>query len=284
MKRVVVIAISVFIGCGHAVADCYAAYTWTHANELGVSPVLYNTAGYTEVPCAPVEGERTAVIIVLGQSLGINSVSGAYTPTHTKNQQLNTRDAKCYQAKGAALGVPTMGASYTWFGSRLGDELINRGIYDRVVMVPMSIGGTYSSEWANTTTPPWIGRRIGNVACMLQSAGLRPTHVVWMQGEADSGAQISQSGYAANLSVIINDIRAVIPTTTILVNKETWRIGGVWAPVQAAQMGSWGSNGVIAGANMDSLNNSYRYDGTHLNASGALAASNLLADIIAANQ
>lgn len=260
-----------------AFADCYAALSATHTNE---SNVLYDNAGYTEVSCAPVEGQRTAVIIVMGQSLAANTVNSAYTPTHSANQQLNIYDGKCYQAKGKALGV--QGAQVSWMGARLGDVLLDRDAYDRVVMVPMAIGGTWAAEWANTTTKPFLGRRIGNVACMLQSAGLTPTHVIWMQGENDTYSGTSQASYTASLQTIIGAIRGAGITAPILVNVESWLSGAISTAVRNAQMSVVGSNGVIQGANMDSLNNSYRYDGTHLNAAGALAAANLLADIIAA--
>lgn len=259
-------------------ADCYSALSVTHTNE---SNVQYDTAGYIEVSCAPVPGERTAVIIVVGQSLAANTVNGAYVPTHSQNQQLNIYDGKCYQAKGKALGI--QGAQVSWAGSRLGDILLDRDLYDRVVMVPMAIGGTYASEWANTATKPFLGRRFGNVACMLQSAGLIPTHVIWMQGENDNYSHTTQAAYTASLQEIIGNIRGTGITASILVNVESWLSGVTYAPVRNAQMSVVGSNGVIQGANMDSLNNTYRYDGTHLNSTGAMAASNLLADIIAAN-
>lgn len=260
-----------------AFADCYAALSWDHPNE---SSSLVVTTGYTEVPCTPVEGQRTAVIIVMGQSLAANTIIGGYTPRHTTNHQLNIYDGKCYLAKSRALG--TSGVNAAWVGVELADVLIDRGAYDRVVMVPMAIGGTWASEWANVTNKPWLGRRIGNVACMLQSAGLVPTHVVWMQGESDNYSHTTQTAYTAALNAIVGGIRGAGITAPILVNVESWLNGMTYAPVRNAQMAAVGTNGVVAGANMDSLNNSYRYDGTHLNAAGSTAAAGLLADIIAA--
>lgn len=262
----------------NAVADCYSALSWPHANE---STVTFDASGYTECG-TPIEGERTAVIIVMGQSLATNTVNAAYTPTHDKNEQINIYDGKCYKAKGKALGVSGLNAS--WIGARLGDILIDRGLYDRVITVPMAIGGTWVVEWKNTSVKPWLGLRIKNIACMVQNYGLAPTHVVWMQGESDTYSGTSQASYTASLRTIIGTIRGAGITSPILVNLESWLSGATSAAVRNAQMSVVGTNGVIQGANMDSLNNSYRYDGTHLNASGALAAANLLADIVAANQ
>lgn len=162
--------------------------------------------------------------------------------------------------------------------------LIDRGLYDRVITVPMAIGGTWAVEWKNTAIKPWLGLRIKNVACMVQSYGLAPTHVVWMQGESDTSSANTQALYTAQLQAVIDNIRGAGITAPILVNVESWLNGATYAPVRNAQMSVAGTNGVIQGANIDSLNNSYRYDGTHLNANGAVAVANMLADIIAANQ
>lgn len=276
-KFLAILAIIVFTS-NQVNATCYAALSANHPNESSVS---YSTTGYGEVPCSPVEGQRTAVIIILGQSLATNSVNSAYTPTHTLNQQLNIYDSKCYQAKGKALGIS--GVYPSWIGARLGDVLIDRNLYDRVIMVPMSIGGTWATEWANTTVKPFLGRRIGNVECMLQSVGLEPSYVIWMQGENETNGRTTQAAYTASLNTIIGLIRNSGITAPILINIETWLNGVIWTPVQNAQKSVVGTNNVIQGANIDSLNNSYRYDGTHLNANGAIAATNLLADIIASS-
>jgi lysophospholipase L1-like esterase len=118
---------------------------------------------------------------------------------------------------------------------------------------------------------------------MVQNNGLAPTHVVWMQGESDTSSRTTQASYTASLQTVIDNIRGSGITAPILVNVESWLNGATYAPVRNAQMSVAGSNGVIQGADVDSLNNSYRYDGTHLNATGATAVANMLADIIANN-
>lgn len=272
--------LSLVISAHGANAECFAALSWPHSNEATLN---YSTTGYTGTSCSPIEGERTAVIIVMGQSLANNNVSGsAYVPQSTKNQQLNIYDGKCYLSKSLALGVA--GGQASWVHVRLADILISRGLYDRVILVPMAIGGTWASEWANTVNRPWLGRRIGNVACMLQNAGLTPSFINWMQGESETSNGTSQSVYTTSLQGVIGTIRGVGITAPILMNLESWLNGYTYAPVRNAQLSMVGANGVILGANVDSLNNSYRFDGTHLNATGAAAVATMLADIIEANQ
>lgn len=237
----------------------------------GAEPVL-DLTGRIEVARGDI-GPRTAVIVVIGQSLSVNEVPTPYVPTNTNIDQLNIFDGKLYRAKDPLLGINVSGGAVTdlrgtWM-LRMADKLITAGYFDRVILVPMAVGNTRADQWASETTAPYLFNKINVVALRLRDAGLPCTAIMWGQGESDTSAGTSQASYTASLNKIIAEFNHAIPNCPILVAQETYYYGATSAAVLAAQASVVNGATVFAGENVDSIGSGGRYDNTHLNETGA---------------
>jgi hypothetical protein len=231
--------------------------------------------GYTPVSCALVGGESTAVIVVIGQSLVGNTVNAAYTVTQAKNHQLSLYDGNCYVSQGVMLGVSNGSPSLSNTLARAGDKLIADGHYTRVIFELVSVSGTTVGNWADAAHAPYLFNQIAVAARRLAAQNLTATHIIWMQGESDNLGGTSQASYTASLSTVIAAIRNAGMSGPLLINEESWANGAVAANVQNAQLAASGTN-IFAGANLDTIDNTGRYDTTHLNATGSNTAAGLL--------
>src|SRR5690606_20036310 len=68
--------------------------------------------------------------------------------------------------------------------TRLGDALIESGGFEQVLIIPIGVGGSSVRDWAGPDGP---AARAVRASKALNRFGLRITHVLWHQGEADYG-------------------------------------------------------------------------------------------------
>ncbi|HOT46096.1 MAG TPA: sialate O-acetylesterase [Spirochaetota bacterium] len=135
-----------------------------------------DTAGRKEVPCGDIRGGRTMVALAFGQSNSGNHGETLYTP---KKAVFNFFNGRCYRAADPLLGATGDGGS-VW--TRLGDLLIGRGLYDRVVIIPIGVGTTTIDQW---TTGGYLHRRIVKAIEQSRACGLEITHLFWVQGGSE---------------------------------------------------------------------------------------------------
>lgn len=169
---------------------------WWFRPERGFN----ETSGRQRVECAPAAGPRTAVLLTLGQSNAANEGEGPYSP-RSPAINFNFLDGHCYDAKEPLLGTTGNRAS-VW--TRVADGLIARGAYERVVIAPIAVGGTGIARWAAGGD---LNPRIGRALRGLSDAGLRPTHILWHQGENDAG-KLDRETYVTRFGEIVAAIRA----------------------------------------------------------------------------
>lgn len=169
-------------------------------------PAIYSdnttTAGYTTESAAITPGEKTLLIFAAGQSRMTNFPgTTTYTPTNaTKVQQLNPYDGTTYRAKDPVIGVGGIAGNYL---TRLGDELIDGGVCERVIFVPMAISGTGTRRWISD-----LAQRI-EVCCRWARAqgwaspnpDLFPC-IIWENGQNDVTEGVSSAEYQANIKQI----------------------------------------------------------------------------------
>jgi hypothetical protein len=129
-----------------------------------------------ERPCAT-PSAKTAVIVVHGQSNAGNFGSARYTSREAVDN-FDPFTGRCFAAADPLLGADGKGGS---FATRLGDILIQAGRYDRVVVVPLAVGGI-SLSVLNTEGADWIT----NAITKMNAAGLTPTHFLFQHGESDA--------------------------------------------------------------------------------------------------
>lgn len=231
-------------------------------------------------------GISNLVLFVMGQSNNENEAPSQYSPTNgSAIDDFNIFNGAIYAAQD-----PHPGTSYLTniccsnsglMDFRVADQLITNGKFARVILVPMAFGGSASFNWSN-------GGIYQNVPCVamarLKARGIVPgTNVTfaadWGQGEADNTLGTSQANYQTYIGQVAANLSACGFVGRIFINVETWSGGVTSATIQAAQTAlagtTQGNVSLKAGANLDTLNNSYRQDTTHFNDAGAIAGATL---------
>jgi hypothetical protein len=149
----------------------------SYSEPLDRFSAFSKTTGRQEIPCAS-NGDGVAVLFALGQSNAAN-----YGRTLRKGlpglQNFNFLDGKCYKATDPLLGATGTGGSL-WI--ELGNRLIQGGKYHHVVIVPIAVSGSSIHRWAD---PRDLGARIVRASEALKISGLKPTVILFIQGEAD---------------------------------------------------------------------------------------------------
>jgi hypothetical protein len=158
-----------------------------------------DTADRIKIPC--VTNKNTAVILTLGQSNAANHGTVAYTPKY-EVVNFDIYDGNCYRAQDPLLGASGTGGN---FATPLADILIRRGLFERVILAPIAMGGSTVEQWADEGR---FNRRILVLIKRLFDAGLRPTYILWHQGEGDPGDGDSHGRqYRKNLLEVISTFR-----------------------------------------------------------------------------
>lgn len=250
-----------------------AYYIYPSAGVIAQTEPYLDMTGRVEVERGQID-ERTAVIVFIGQSLSVNSVTTRYVPVNSNIDQMNIWDGKLYKAKDPLLGINGGALGGTWM-LPMADKLITDGHFDRVIIVPMAVGNTRVGQWSDPNLAPYLFRRINSVGLRLRDAGLPCTAIMWGQGESDTSAGTSQAAYAAALSKIIAEFNRAIPGAPFLVAQEAYYYGNTNAGILAAQASVVNGTTVFAGENVELIGPSGRYDNTHLNAAGALQRASL---------
>jgi hypothetical protein len=222
-----------------------------------------DTSAKQRVPCASIpRDKRTAVMLIFGQSNSTNQGKGKFSPDGGV-YNFNFFDGQCYLAKDPLLGTSGKGGS---FASRLGDRLVKAKIFDTVVLVPIGVGGTYMEDW---TLGGIHFRRIPVAIQRLANAGLPVTHLIWHQGEGNTGSMSNPEAYKNNFLAMLNAIRSYRVSAPIFVPLVSV-CGG--APDEITRRGQRAlvnpAHGIYPGPDTDSLRLNYRYDNCHLNSAG----------------
>lgn len=255
-----------------------------HRHTGGYLTERYHVDGRVQYSPALISGERAAVILAFGDSTIGNHENANYSVSHINNvQNLSISNGGIYRATDPLLGSDTTNAGGNWL-SRLGDKLITAGNHDRVILIPLGLGGGTIGDWAASGR---LNYRIGVAARRIASVGLTPTYVLLQCGANDyDPLQTSQGAYTASQSSVIASIRGAGVSCPIFVSRSTWHNGivnpGISDGIRAAQATAVDNlAGIFAGPDTDTLNNSYRYDATHWNATGADAVAELWQEVIA---
>ncbi len=168
-----------------------------------------DTSDRTPVDCGSLRG--AAVWLTLGQSNAANEGDLDYT-TGAGVFNLNPFDGKCYVARDPLLGT-TGDRGSVW--TRAADGAIAAGLFDRVVVLPIAVGGSSITRWSSDGD---LYPRLELARQALADAGLRATHVLWHQGESD--VLMPAAEYRRHFASMLDGLRAA----------------GIDAPVYVAQV------------------------------------------------
>jgi hypothetical protein len=243
------------------------------------------TTGLTLRSPALVPGQRTLTLITIGQSNSANHQGDSpylFDFTASNVDMVHMRDGRVFQAKEPLLGADGTMSNYI---SRVANDLVVAGDVDRVILMCCGAGGTYMREHdpvfvrVNPSDGPYHPH-LTNAVSRAKSMGLLTTPksacVIMTQGESDAQIATTQAAWEQALYRIRASIDTLGFPGPIFVNKATW-VNGLpsnSAAIRAAQAGVVNGTTIRAGFDMDTLDNSLRYDDVHLSAAGAQAKAN----------
>jgi hypothetical protein len=143
---------------------------------------LIGDAEKSAIAC-PKQTDRTAVLLILGQSNAANYGGQRFASKHG-DKIVNFFEGRCYVA-----ASPLLGSSGTWgeYWTELGNRLVESGKFETVVIASLAYSG---SAYSGNTVEQWA--RGGHLNSVLADAlgkikvdSYAITHVLWDQGELD---------------------------------------------------------------------------------------------------
>ena len=253
---------------------------------------LIGDAEKPAVAC-PKQTDRTAVLLILGQSNAANYGGQRFASKHG-DKIVNFFEGRCYVAVS-----PLLGSSGTWgeYWTELGNHLVESGKFDAVVIASLAYSG---SAYSGNTVEQWA--RGGHLNAVLVDAlgkikadGYAITHVLWDQGELDYSLGTSERAYRERFLSMIDTLRGKGVTTPVYVSIASKcvepgngdpRRHSADNPVVLAQLALSGGEGNIKrGVNTDALLDGLdRYDDCHIGGSGAENVAQAWTDIMLAEK
>ena len=221
---------------------------------------------------------RIAVMLVAGQSNVSNECDPqTFLTPHPELYNFNLFNSKIYAAREPLLG-PTGQRSNLL--TSIGDLLLRRKVFDRVLLVPIAHGGTFIAEWQPDGR---VGARLTTAIDRLHRAGLTVTHMLWQQGESEGAMpDADATAWAAHFNAMIALVRhngvnapVYVAQCTLCRNEPNEIIRGAQRDVINPALG------IFAGADTDTLGSAFRWDGCHFSAEGQVKAAELWLDALA---
>jgi Carbohydrate esterase, sialic acid-specific acetylesterase len=237
---------------------------------------LLKFMGKIEVPC-PKQTQRTAVLLIAGQSNAANSAAQRHETRHP-DRVLNFMAGRCYVARSPLLGS-TGFAGESW--TLMADQLIDAGAFDRVILAPVAVGASNIAQWAkggalNTSMIPLVQDLVTHY---------RVTHVLWHQGESDFTLKTDPALYKEQFRSFADTLRANAVDAPVFVSTATRCLTG-WSepnPIQSAQRElASAQSGFEPGVDTDKLLSAQdRYDDCHMADSGEVKTAKAWAALLA---
>lgn len=244
-----------------------------------------NPNGRTRVGVALAPGENTKILLFAGQSTISGNCPTPYVPASVKVENFSIYDGGCYVYRDPPLGtscvMPAPGPGCPI--GRIGDKILAQNKAERVITVPICIGGTSIAQWLSD---PAIAPRIGVAGRRLAAAGLLSsvTAICWQQGESDQYFGTTQADYASRLAALIAAFRSAGFACPILIAQTTWFGGTTSAAIRTAQAAAVNNaTGIYAGPDTDTLTATSRQaDNTHWTDAGSDSLASLWVDALTA--
>lgn len=231
---------------------------------------------------------RNLILITMGQSLRANQLPTLYLPHNPDAiESLNIYDCQRYAVAGPLpgtdiyRGVRTNGAGN--IAVILADLFEKADIFDRIVIVPIAVGGTRYWQWDKTGP---LQRRFRFAMDCLAAQGIKPNSpgLTWAVeigiGEADSQARTSQARLTRSLKGIIADVFASGFPGRVFVARESYDMGRTSRAVTGAQTAVIDGKRVFLSGDLDTLRGpvNRQMDGvhSHLTDTGGHRAAHLI--------
>lgn len=216
---------------------------------------------------------KTMIALAFGQSNAANNGQSPYTPHNAA--VYNYYEGKLYKAKDPLFGA-TREKGSVW--SRLGDMLIDSGLYTKVIFIPIAVGGSEIACW----TTGDCAKKLQRTLELLDSQHILLTHIFWHQGETDNLNNTSTAKYKQQLATILKNLRSY-QNADLYISLASYHPGAINKPlgvdsmIRNAQKEFINENKkVLAGPDTDTLIYAiHRYDGVHFSDYGLQAFAQL---------
>jgi hypothetical protein len=269
-----------------SVSDPLRLRDYTQDTPFAYYNPFKDTTGRTEIPLKLVAGERTAVLVGIGQSNIDNTVDGLWVPSNANLHNYSIADGSLHRAVEPLLGAYENDRLHGNILTIAGDKLIDADRYDRVIVCIIAMGSTEADQWNPAgVSASNMSHRIGVLARRLRSTPYNSTDtdrlIIWHQGEADAGGT-TQAAHFAALSGMVGEFRAQGMDDPIFISKASFAAGALLvnsAEVRAAQDQAADTlTNCHRGPDTDTLDDVADRDitGTHFSASGGEAAADLV--------
>ncbi|WP_316819305.1 sialate O-acetylesterase [Pedobacter nyackensis] len=221
------------------------------------------------------QDDRTMIALTFGQSNASNRGQTPYTPTNTSSV-FNYYNGKLYTAKDPLIGTTGNGGS-VW--THLADTLINSGLYDKVILIPIAVGGAAIERWSSGDCSKILLQTLQS----LTSQHIHLTHILWHQGETDNLLNTPAETYKERLNTILNTIRSYHQDADLYVSLASYHPSSFTKPlgvdkvIRKAQKEFINERKrVLLGPDTDVLIHAiYRYDSVHFSDFGLKAFADL---------
>jgi len=229
-----------------------------------------------------VNSKNTMICLTFGQSNAANYADGSFSE---RPNIYNYYKGNLYPAKEPLLGPDGAGIS-VW--TRVASLLIDSGIYDQVVIIPIAVGMTSINRW----TEGDCRKKLDQTLESLRKDNINLTHIFWTQGETDNVDKTTKEEYKKSLFNLVNIFKArgikapFYSSITSFFPYNNENPFGISPEISGAQIESINENdSIYSGPNTDSLNLAYyRKDGVHFTEKGLdVLASKWYKSIIAHN-
>ncbi|MDX6001354.1 sialate O-acetylesterase [Rhizobium leguminosarum] len=220
----------------------------------------------------PTQTDRTAVLLILGQSNAANDGGQRHTSNYGA-RVVNAFDKRCFIAASPLLGSTDTKGEY-W--TLLGNNLIASGQNDSVILAPLAYSGSEVARWA---TGGDLNPVLVDTMKQIQDSGYRITSVLWVQGEKDLVMGTSAEAYQEHFMSMVDTLRqhgVEAPVYISIASKCLEPSNGGFKehipdnPIERAQrVLSKSGHGIREGVNYDALlDGEDRYDDCHIGGKG----------------
>jgi hypothetical protein len=245
-----------------------AVMDWTGLRHAILVRQWRSAGNRLEVPVDGVRESRPMVALVFGQS---NAANSGETPGAANSAVYELYHGRLFEARDPLLGAEGSGGS-VW--TRLGAKAVASGQFRAVVLVPIAFSATEIARWAPGGS---LHDALLDRIAQAHAGGLRFTHLLWHQGEADAQRGTPEAAYRESFLAMLAAIRQLGVDAPIYVATAS-RCGKMRASdeVRHAQTALIDpAAGILAGPDTDALGLADRYDGCHFSSEGLEKAAEL---------
>lgn len=235
-------------------------------------------------------------LIIHGQSQTVNITPSTYVPVNSARiHQLNLFDGGLYEINGAMLGC-TFNEQPTSYGvGNVAAEVVDKlaAYWDQIFVCVTSVGGSSIAQWGLPggdsfdsggslfKRGPAAMRRFKALGITPSTPGVTFASLMTI-GEADNVAGTTQANFQTRGQGFASSMLDA-GVSRVFFTQESWYQGATSAAVRAAQAALVNGTTIFSAGDLDTLNNSYRFDTTHFNDAGRAAAATIIANTMHAS-